>query len=237
MPEIKFPAGLNCYNIPDGVYRKTRQIPGSKENIENLTDIIVENGKLKDDIVLKARWRSSNDMRNFFKNNCQPTKAKISGEIVEIYFENDRFNPQIKKATPNKLSSLYLNNKKGSAELSNMGLDFSYPKSKDLIKDILKQLNLDKDATILDFFAGSGTTGHAVLELNKEDGGNRQFILCTNNENNICEEVTYERLKRVITGYTTSKGSEVDGIPANLKYLKVEMVEKERIETHQKSLF
>ncbi|MBT4937098.1 hypothetical protein HON22_04215, partial [Candidatus Peregrinibacteria bacterium] len=59
----------------------------------------------------------------------------------------------------------------------------------------------NKNAIILDFFAGSGTTGHAVMELNKEDGGNRQCILCTNNENNICEEVTYERLKRVIKGY------------------------------------
>lgn len=53
-----------------------------------------------------------------------------------------------------------------------------------------------KDITILDFFAGSGTTGHAVEQLNKEDGGNRRYILCTNNENNICEEVTYKRLKK-----------------------------------------
>ena len=80
----------------------------------------------------------------------------------------------------------------------------------------------NKNSVILDFFAGSGTTGHAVLELNKEDGGNRQFILCTNNENNICEEVTYQRLKKVIKGYTTPKGKEVEGIPANLKYYKVE---------------
>ena len=95
-----------------------------------------------------------------------------------------------------------------------------------LIKRLLST-HLNKNAIILDFFAGSGTTGHAVLELNKEDGGNRQFILCTNNENNICEEVTYERLKRVMNGYTTPKGKEVEGLPANLKYLKVEMLEKE----------
>ena len=60
---------------------------------------------------------------------------------------------------------------------------------------------MKKDAIILDIFAGSGTTGHAVLELNKKDGGNRQFILCTNNENNICTDVTYPRLKKVIEGY------------------------------------
>ena len=74
--------------------------------------------------------------------------------------------------------------------------------------------------------AGSGTTGHAVLELNKEDGGNRQFILCTNNENNICEEVTYERLKRVMKGYNNKKGEKVAGLGGNLEYLKCEFIEK-----------
>lgn len=75
---------------------------------------------------------------------------------------------------------------------------------------------------VLDFFAGSGTTGHAVLKLNQEDGGNRKFILCTNNENNICEEITYERIKRVINGY-----GDVEGIPANLKYYRTNFVSKD----------
>ena len=63
------------------------------------------------------------------------------------------------------------------------------------------------------FFAGSGTTGHAVMKLNAEDGGNRKFILCTNNENNICRDVTYERIKRVIAK---------DDYKASLKYFKVD---------------
>lgn len=58
----------------------------------------------------------------------------------------------------------------------------------------------NKNSFILDFFAGSGTTGQAVLELNKKDGGHRRFALCTNNENNICTDVTYPRLRTVITG-------------------------------------
>lgn len=90
--------------------------------------------------------------------------------------------------------------------------NFNYPKSLYAVKDII-EITSNKDALILDFFAGSGTTGHAVLELNKEDGGNRQFILCTNNENNICTEVTYPRIKKVIEGYADKKG-----IPANVKY-------------------
>ncbi|WP_162505169.1 DNA methyltransferase [Treponema endosymbiont of Eucomonympha sp.] len=95
---------------------------------------------------------------------------------------------------------------------------FDYPKSLYLIIDILK-ITSKPNALILDFFAGSGTTGHAVLELNKEDGGNRQFILCTNNENNICEDVTYPRIKKVIEGY-----ADKEGIPANIKYFKTDFV-------------
>jgi len=92
---------------------------------------------------------------------------------------------------------------------------FSYPKSIYAVKDCLLALTDKKNALILDFFAGSGTTGHAVLELNKEDEGSRQFILCTNNENNICEKVTYPRIKKVIKGY-----ADKEGIPANVKYFK-----------------
>lgn len=95
---------------------------------------------------------------------------------------------------------------------------FDYPKSLYAVKDILK-ITTTKESKVLDFFAGSGTTGQAVLELNKEDGGNRQFILCTNNENNICEQVTYPRIKKVIDGY-----ADKEGIPANVKYFKTEYV-------------
>lgn len=66
-----------------------------------------------------------------------------------------------------------------------------------LMKQLIKWANR-KDAVVLDFFAGSGSTAEAVLELNKEDGGNRRFILCTNNENNICTEVTLKRLNNII---------------------------------------
>jgi|GEM_PF-74099 len=78
---------------------------------------------------------------------------------------------------------------------------FPFPKSIYTVLDSLRAVLKTKNAVVLDFFAGSGTTGHAVLELNKEDGGNRKFILCTNNENNICEEVTYPRINKVINGY------------------------------------
>ncbi|PIV86102.1 MAG: restriction endonuclease, partial [Candidatus Moranbacteria bacterium CG_4_10_14_3_um_filter_41_65] len=76
--------------------------------------------------------------------------------------------------------------------------------------------------------AGSGTTGQAVLDLNKKDDGNRKFILCTNNENNICENITYERIKRVSIGYKNAKGEKVEGLGGNLKYLKTDFVPLEK---------
>jgi adenine-specific DNA-methyltransferase len=88
---------------------------------------------------------------------------------------------------------------------------FGTPKPTSLIERTLRLISRT-DATVLDFFAGSGTTGHAVMKLNAEDGGTRRFILCTNNENGICRDVTYERIRRVI---------DKEDYAASLKYYKV----------------
>lgn len=103
---------------------------------------------------------------------------------------------------------------------------FAYPKSIWAVRDFLfTVIGEKKSATVVDFFAGSGTTGHAVLGLNKEDGGKRQFILCTNNENGIAEEVTYPRVKNVMLGYK-SGSSESEGLGGNLKYYKTSFVNR-----------
>ena len=113
---------------------------------------------------------------------------------------------------------------------------FTYPKSMRLIKRIVG-LYGDKSSTILDFFAGSGTTLHATMQLNAEDGGHRQCILVTNNENKICEEVTYERNKRVINGYTTPKGIEVAGLkPNTLRYYKTDYISRDRTQKNMRDL-
>ncbi len=115
----------------------------------------------------------------------------------------------------NSRSVLEFSTNDGTNTLTNvMGTKatFSNPKNLEMIQ-YLVSLKQEKEATILDFFAGSGTTGHAVMKLNAEDGGNRKFILCTNNENNICRDVTYERIKRVIAK---------EDYKASLKYYKVD---------------
>jgi adenine-specific DNA-methyltransferase len=112
---------------------------------------------------------------------------------------------------------------------------FNNPKPIDLIKDFIV-LATQKNSIVLDFMAGSGTTGHAVLALNKEDGGNRQFILCTNNENNICTDVCYPRIKKVIKGYKNGKGENVAGLGGNLKYYACDFVEAEPTDRNKRKL-
>jgi len=102
--------------------------------------------------------------------------------------------------------------------------NFDFPKSLYNVKDCVGAILTPQNATILDFFAGSGTTGHAVLELNKADGGKRKFILCTNNENNICRDVTYERIKTVINGKRKDGSEYSDPIEASLKYQKISFI-------------
>ncbi len=97
-----------------------------------------------------------------------------------------------------------------------------------MLKELINY-HKNKNATVLDFFAGSGSTAQAVLELNKEDNGNRQFILCTNNENNICEEITYKRIKNVINGY-----GKYDALKTNLKYYRCTYIP--RINTENENL-
>jgi len=115
------------------------------------------------------------------------------------------------------------------------GTSFPFPKSiyntKDCLECVIKER---KNAIVLDYFAGSGTTGHAVLILNKEDGGNRKFILCTNNENGIAEKVCLPRIRNVIKG--NKYYPDITGISANLKYFKTDFVDAEPTDKNKKKL-
>lgn len=112
---------------------------------------------------------------------------------------------------------------------------FNYAKPTALIKKIIN-IATNSDSIILDFFAGSGTTGHAVIELNKEDGGNRRFILCTNNENNIATEVCYPRVAKAIEGYKDAKGKMVEGVNSNFKYFRTAFVGAEPNDKNKEAL-
>lgn len=129
----------------------------------------------------------------------------------------------------------------GSKLLKDMFGDkvFSYPKSLYAVEDTMRFFVAKKpNALILDFFAGSGTTLHATMRLNEEDGGHRKCFLVTNNENNICEEVTFPRNKKVIEGYTTQNGTFIEGLPNNtLRYFRIDLLNRSLDHQNKRVLF
>ena len=162
-------------------------------------------------------------------------KAKVENEFDKLVFKNGKvytkyYRPEGVVAKSILYETRFGRTESGKDAIKNVlgnSSTFSYPKPLELVSHTLK-LGTDENGTILDFFAGSGTTLQATMALNAEDGGNRQCILVTNNENNICEEVTYERNKRVIQGYTNAKGVAVEGLKNNnLRYYKSEFVRRE----------
>ena len=176
----------------------------------------------------KVKWGLDNNFIVFKKN-----KEKWA-VYCKRYQNVDNNNKPVDRTTPyrNLITSDLFNTAQGTAELANIFniRPFAFPKPSGLVKFLLSTtVTTLHNATVLDFFAGSGTTLHATMQLNAEDGGHRKCILVTNNENNICEEVTYERNKRVIQGYTTPKGETVEGLHANnLRYYRATLLSRDK---------
>jgi adenine-specific DNA-methyltransferase len=147
------------------------------------------------------------------KENINELQAVIRKNRPTIYYKRREMNRI--KPTTFWFGSKYNANAYGSRLLEkyvpNSGFDF--PKSLYSVLDCC-DLFLPENGIVLDFFAGSGTTGHAIMELNKKSG-NRRFILCTNNENNICRDVTYKRIVNAI---------KKDSYSASLKYYKIDYI-------------
>ncbi|MGZ8943633.1 MAG: site-specific DNA-methyltransferase [Methylobacter sp.] len=112
---------------------------------------------------------------------------------------------------------------------------FSTPKPTQLIERILRIATKPNDI-VLDFFAGSGTTAHAIMKLNAEDGGNRRFILVSSTEatdsepdKNLCRDVCAERVRRVMQGYSNKKGETVSGLGGGFAYLRTHRLPAETL--------
>lgn len=139
---------------------------------------------------------NENTKRIYTKTYENATIKRDKGEYYIEYVKNTKPYSSL-EFTENKYS-----NDRAKRDLDKFKLKekFDYPKPVELIKTLIGS-HKNKNAIVLDFFAGSGTTAEAVIELNNQDGGNRKFILCTNNENGICENITLPRLRKVINGY------------------------------------
>lgn len=121
---------------------------------------------------------------------------------------------QEKGVVPSNLITGY-ENRQSAAELKKLNLDFNYAKPIRLIEYLLTISQTEKDAIVLDSFAGSGTTTHAVLNMNKADGGHRKFILVEMMD--YADSITAERVKRVIRGYGEGKNA-VEGTSGNFSF-------------------
>lgn len=228
--ELMFPPHSVKFNISDGAYCFK-----DEHKIRLLDEVIVEDGENINSFRARGHFKWS--------------QTNLNREISEgtyIIIKSQQFSPRFQKSTksikvPSNIIDSDVNvgtNEDAQSELREIGVNFSYAKPSSLISFLIKMpFWEDNNITILDFFAGSGTTLHATMQLNAEDGGRRQCILVTNNENNICEEVTYERNKRVINGYVTPKGEWVEGLKNNsLRYYKTEMLPRTRSPRNMRAL-
>lgn len=185
------------------------------------------------------RWQIGEELARELENEG---KLEIVNGIIKraIYPEDEVDKLKLKPFWSHLTSKDVGTAENGKTEVNNIlgkSVGFDTIKPIKLIKKILSHFN--KNILVLDFFAGSGTTAQAVMELNKSDGGNRRFILCTDNENNICKEITYERLSRVIKGYEFS-GKITDELKSynlnisNLKKIDCIFQELEEIKSEKK---
>lgn len=215
---LTFPANYVVANLSDGIYKS-----GQRERVELLDDVEVSDGMITNQFRLKGHFRwVQNTLNEEIKGNC---KLIVKSEKFAIRYcrQNDRI-----VAPPNFITErFYLGtsidkkndvdtNEKAGDELANIfgKKIFDFPKPQSLIEYLINFL-CDKNSIILDSFAGSGTTAHAVLNLNKQDGGNRKFILVEMED--YAETITAERVRRVINGYGEGKNA-VEGTGGAFTY-------------------
>ena len=150
--------------------------------------------------------------------NSPRTMEKLMKEGRIIFGEDETKQPERKYFLDENMTentpSIYNNADSADSYMSKIGISFEYPKPVSEVKYLIQNLHPDPHI-VLDFFAGSGTTGHAVMEVNEEDGKDIQYILCTNNQNGIAENAAYKRLK-----------IESDNFGTNLKYYKTDFISR-----------
>ncbi len=234
-----FSGGEKAYKYIDekgSVYRGVSMAwPNKKEAPEEYFTPLVHPITKKECPVPERGWRYS-----------KKTMANLIKEGKIIFGENEKKQPErkylLKENIFQNTPSIFADASSDDELLKEIGITFDYPKPYVVSKYLLSAIH-PNPKIVLDFMAGSGTTAHAILELNKEDDSDRRFILCTNNELNsigknlskktpdlgeeqfgLCQRACYPRIKKVIDGYVLKNGNGVNGLGGNLKYFKTTFV-------------
>ena len=204
MSEIVLPKGFPSAIKDNIIKARNNAYPIYYEDAE------IENYALKKDTIVKSGWASKDQLEEFIKSGFnsvedskgQTTRFEITASgTIEIVKTRNRISHVM-----SILSGLGSTQSMSQA-LSRINIDFDFPKPTQLI-EYLAGFYTEQNEIVLDAFAGSGTTAHAVLNMNKQDGGNRKFILVELGD--YAETVTAERVRRVIDGYGEGKNA-VDG--------------------------
>jgi adenine-specific DNA-methyltransferase len=223
---LTLPAGTPCELESAGF---TGSVGGPSERLKLIDDMVIKNHRLVNDTRIQGDFSSPNMFNRFFAH--EEVRDHKGQRVTDIYITRIGV-PYMRKENfgtiPSNTLSGFGDTSIASKELSNIvgASVFGYPKPVDLIKHLLT-ISTTTDSIVLDFFAGSGTTGQAVAELNKEDGGHRKCILVTNNfeqdgaENGIARGVTAVRMRRVLTGEDWADGEKHDPLPGNLRYYRI----------------
>lgn len=209
---IGFPASVQEAQIP----ARTSAWP------HYLSDAVIINGELTNEVTISSGWSSKSILQEFIDSGFQPvldskgqrTRFVVTGTgAIESVKDREQASHVI------TVISGVGSTQSQSAALTEMGFSFPFPKPVDLIRYLISMIE-GKDFLVLDSFAGSGTTAHAVLKQNSEDGGHRRSILVEMDEG-IARSLTAERVKRVATGYTNVKGNAVEGLGGGFQFCRL----------------
>lgn len=203
---LKFPAKKVTSKLKDGVYQKGKYGKGTS-SVTLLNDITITDGIIENEFMLEAPF--------IWSQSFLDDEIKIGAEIT---INTLNFQPRAFRNSEDKHKGFpsYLDGREFSAttddayetlkEIFNTDRIFDYSKPYQLIAYLINSItHFDKNSIILDSFAGSGTTAHAVLNLNNQDEGNRKFILVEMED--YANTITAERVKRVINGYGDKEGT------------------------------
>jgi hypothetical protein len=210
--EIFLPIGFPCTMSAGLIKDATNQWPKFSNPVE------IAEHKTLTEVSVSSGWSSKRQLEQFIASGCKPVPDS-KGQLTNFEMTSTGAIESVKlRETPSHVVTVlsgFSSAQNMARRLEAMGFKFDYPKPVELIAYLISFLG--KDSIILDSFAGSGTTGHAVLKQNAEDGGTRKFIL-VEMEGKIAREITAERVRRVAGGYTNAKGDKVEGLGGGFQF-------------------